>query len=395
MKILIVSQYFWPEDFRINDIALGLKESGHEVEILTGVPNYPKGKVFDGFSIFDKKYKSYNGMRVYRTPMISRGKGSFKLALNYISFMIIGTFRIIPLMFKKYDRVLVFQVSPITSAIPAIFISKIKKIPSYIYVQDLWPETFYSIVNISNLKLRKLMKVFCMKVYNSFSNILIASEGYRDILKKDRINNEKIEYFPQWAEDFYSTNLNLKDISDEFIVTFAGNIGKAQSVETIVKAAELIEKRNLPIIFNIIGDGSEFNNIKDIIKKLNLKNINLFGRKPSSEMPKYFSESDGLIVTLSNEEILKVTLPAKVQSYMASGKPILGAISGEGNKVIRQSNCGLVVESKDYEGLAKNIINLYSMSVQERSLLGKNGKKYFDNNFTRDKLLNRLEKIMN
>lgn len=395
MKILIVSQYFWPEDFRINDIALGLKESGHEVEILTGVPNYPKGKVFDGFSIFDKKYKSYKGMRVYRTPMISRGKGSFKLALNYISFMIMGTFRIIPLMFKKYDRVFVFQISPITSAIPAIFISKIKKIPSYIYIQDLWPETFYSIVNISNLKLRKLMKVFCIKVYNSFSNILIASEGYRDILKKDRINNEKIEYFPQWAEDFYSNNLSLKDISNEFIVTFAGNIGKAQSVETIVKAAEVIEKRSLPIIFNIIGDGSEFNNIKDIIKKLNLKNINLLGRKPSSEMPKYFSESDGLIVTLSNEEILKVTLPAKVQSYMASGKPILGAISGEGNKVIRASNCGLVVESKDYEGLAKNIINLYSMSVQERNLLGKNGKKYFDNNFTRDKLLNRLEKIMN
>ncbi len=239
------------------------------------------------------------------------------------------------------------------------------------------------------------MKVFCIKVYNSFSNILIASEGYRDILKKDRINNEKIEYFPQWAEDFYSINLSLKDISNKFIVTFAGNIGKAQSVETIVKAAEVIEKRSLPIIFNIIGDGSEFNNIKDIIKKLNLKNINLLGRKPSSEMPKYFSESDGLIVTLSNEEILKVTLPAKVQSYMASGKPILGAISGEGNKVIRASNCGLVVESKDYEGLAKNIINLYSMSVQERNLLGKNGKKYFDNNFTRDKLLNRLEKIMN
>ena len=394
MKILIVSQYFWPEDFRVNDIALGLKESGHEVEILTGIPNYPQGKVFDGFSIFKKEYKAYKGMRVYRTLMLPRRNGSINLALNYISFMIMATFRIIPLMFKKYDRVFVFQISPITSAIPAILISKIKRIPSYVYIQDLWPETFYSIVNISNLKLRKFMKAFCIKVYNSFSNILIASEGYRDILNKDGIEDKKIEYFPQWAEDFYLNNLCIKDRSNEFIVTFAGNIGKAQNVETIIKAAELIEKRTLPIIFNIIGDGSDFVNIKNQVKKLNLKKINLLGRKPSSEMPKYFSESDGLIVTLNDEEILKVTLPANVQSYMASGKPILGAISGEGNKIIKESNCGLVVDSKDYEGLAENIIKLYNMSVHERKILGENGKEYFNNNFTRKKLLDKLNKII-
>lgn len=395
MKILVVTQYFWPEEFRINDICKGLVEKGHEVEVLTGLPNYPEGKLYDGYSIFKRGPKEYENIKIRRTPMVPRGKNSsIMLALNYLSFMICGSIKIIPMMFKKYDRIFVFQVSPITTAIPAIIMAKIKNIPSYIYIQDLWPQTFYSIVNIENQKIKNILKKFCNKIYDSFDKLLIASSGYKDILVKEGISDTKFEYFPQWAEDFYS-NVKSKDIIREnFKVTFAGNIGKAQSVDTIIKAANLA-KEHKNIKWEIIGDGSEFDNIKKLVKEYSLENtVELLGRKPAIDMPKYFSNTDGLIVTLKNEDILKVTLPAKVQSYMAAGKPIIASVTGEGNNVIKKSNCGLAGEAEDYKSLYDNVIKLYNMSEVERNTLGMNGKEYFNKNFTREILMNQLEEIM-
>ncbi|MDM0488379.1 glycosyltransferase family 4 protein [Clostridium perfringens] len=395
MKILVVTQYFWPEEFRINDICKGLKEAGHDVEVLTGLPNYPEGKIYKGYSWFKKGVKEYNGIKIMRVPMIPRGKNSsMMLALNYVSFMVNASLKSLTLMGKKYDRVFVFQVSPITSAVPAIILSKLKKIPSYIYIQDLWPETFYSIINIKNKKVRSKMKNICNKIYNSFDKLLMASKGYEDILLKEGFNKNKFEYFPQWAEDFYSESLKKVSENRIFTVTFAGNIGKAQSVDTIIEAANLA-KENKNIKWQIIGDGSEFENIKDLVKKYSLENtVDLLGRKPAKDMPKYFSSSDGLIVTLKNEEILKVTLPAKVQSYMAAGKPIIAAISGEGSRIIKESKSGLVGEAEDYKALYENVIKLYDMKENERICIGNNGKEFFKENFTRDKLLNQLEVIM-
>ncbi|EGT0681625.1 glycosyltransferase family 4 protein [Clostridium perfringens] len=395
MKILVVTQYFWPEEFRINDICKGLKEAGHDVEVLTGLPNYPEGKIYKGYSWFKKGVKEYNGIKIIRVPMIPRGKNSsMMLALNYVSFMVNASLKALTLIGKKYDRVFVFQVSPITSAVPAIILSKLKKIPSYIYIQDLWPETFYSIINIKNKKIRSKMKNICNKIYNSFDKLLIASKGYEDILLKEGFKKEKFEYFPQWAEDFYSENLKKVSENRIFTVTFAGNIGKAQSVNTIIEAANLA-KENKNIKWQIIGDGSEFENIKYLVKKYSLEStVDLLGRKPAKDMPKYFSSSDGLIVTLKNEEILKVTLPAKVQSYMAAGKPIIAAISGEGSRTIKESKSGLVGEAEDYKALYENVIKLYDMNENERIRIGNNGKEFFKENFTRDKLLNQLEVIM-
>lgn len=395
MKILVVTQYFWPEEFRINDICKGLKEAGHDVEVLTGLPNYPEGKIYKGYSWFKKGVKEYNGIKIIRVPMIPRGKNSsMMLALNYVSFMVNASLKALTLIGKKYDRVFVFQVSPITSAVPAIILSKLKKIPSYIYIQDLWPETFYSIINIKNKKIRSKMKNICNKIYNSFDKLLIASKGYEDILLKEGFKKEKFEYFPQWAEDFYSENLKKVSENRIFTVTFAGNIGKAQSVNTIIEAANLA-KENKNIKWQIIGDGSEFENIKYLVKKYSLEStVDLLGRKPAKDMPKYFSSSDGLIVTLKNEEILKVTLPAKVQSYMAAGKPIIAAISGEGSRTIKESKSGLVGEAEDYKALYENVIKLYDMNENERIRIGNNGKEFFKENFTRDKVLNQLEVIM-
>lgn len=396
MKILVVTQYFWPEEFRINDICDGLYEKGHTLDILTGMPNYPYGKFFEGYSFFNRGQKEYNNMKIDRCYLVPRGENSsIKLALNYISFVITSLFHIPKYLTKKYSNIFVFNTSPITSAIPAIIISKLKKIPSTIYIQDLWPETFYSIVNINNKYIRKIMKKVCTIIYNSFDQLLIASEGYRNILIESGIDEKKIIYFPQWAEDLYSQeniqHTESNSIEDKFIVTFAGNIGKAQSVDTIIEAANLA-KENKNIEWNILGDGSEFSNISDLVEKYNLhENVNLLGRKPVSEMPKYFSKSDALIVTLKDTDILRITLPAKVQSYMASGKPLIGAISGAGKEVIEKSKSGLAVSAEDFKGLYESVICLYNMTNEERRNIGLKGKKYFDENFKREMLLDKLE----
>lgn len=400
MKTLVVTQYFWPEEFRINDICEGLVEKGHAVEVLTGLPNYPQGKLFDGYSFLSRGPKKYKGIKINRCYLIERGQNSsIKLALNYISFAITSLFHIPKLMTKKFDNIFVFQVSPITTAIPAIVLSKLKKIPSSIYIQDLWPETFYSIVNIKNEKIKNIFKKICIKIYNSFDQIAIASEGYRDILVKSGISNEKIVYLPQWAEDIYSEDMDISDSiieknEDDFIITFAGNIGKAQSVDTIIKSANIC-KKNSKIKWVILGDGSEFEYIKSLVEKYNLhETVKLLGRKPSIDMPKYFAQSDALIVTLKDTDILRITLPAKVQSYMASGKPIIGAISGAGMETIKISKCGLVSEAEDFNSLSSKADKLYNMDKLDRENLGMNGKIYFKSNFERNMLLDRLENYL-
>lgn len=396
MKILVVSQYFWPEEFRINDICEGFIQQGHEVEVLTGIPNYPQGKFFNGYSLFKMGVREYKGVKIRRVPLIPRGKDNLiMLGLNYISYTITASIASLGLLFNRYDRVFVFQLSPITLAIPGIIVSKIKKIPSFIYVQDLWPESLFTIKEVNNKGIKNILNKICSRIYKSFDKLLITSKSFEDKLIEKGIDRAKIEYFPQWAEDFYSnTKVEQKKRNNNFVVTFAGNIGKAQSVNTIIEAANLA-KDNKNIIWNILGDGSDFNYIKELVHKYSIQDtVKLLGRKPSSEMPKYFSESDALIVTLRNDEVLRATLPAKVQSYMASGKPILAAISGEGNRIIKDSNCGLVGEAEDHIKLYENVIKLFNMSEEERNILGNNGKEYFKNNFTREKLLSQLEVIM-
>ncbi|MBU3090139.1 glycosyltransferase family 4 protein [Clostridium gasigenes] len=399
MKILVVTQYFWPEEFRINDICEGLIEKGHEVEVLTGIPNYPYGKFYDGYSFLKKGKREYKGIKIKRVPIIPRGKDGFiKLALNYMSYTVSASIATARLLFNRYDRVFVFQLSPITLAIPGIIISKIKKIPSTIYIQDLWPESLYCIKEVSSEKVKSILDRLCMKIYNSFDNVLITSNGFKEKLIDRGMEKEKITYLPQWAEEFYRKEneyYNMELESEVLTVTFAGNIGKAQSVSTIIEAAKLA-KNNKKIKWQIIGDGSEFENIKDLVKKYSLEEtVYILGRKPAKDMPMYFSKANGLIVTLANEDILKATLPAKVQSYMASGKPIIAAISGEGNDVIKESCCGLVGEAEDYRKLYENVIELYNMNLDQRKKLGDNGKKFFEENFTREILLNKLNEIIN
>lgn len=401
MKILVVSQYFWPEEFRINDICKGLIEEGHEVDVLTAIPNYPGGEYFEGFSFFKRGKKDYEGINIRRCFCVPRGKNNkLKLIFNYISFALSSIFHIPFILKNKYDKVLVYQLSPITMAIPAIIIKKIKKIPMDMYILDLWPESLLSTVNIGSKKIKDIMFKFCKKIYKQADGIYITSKGFKKKLVSYGIEEEKITYLPQWAEDIYKDAVIEEDTElenlckDKFNILFAGNVGKAQSIDTIINAANIC-KENKSIQWIIVGDGSEKNICEQKVRDLNLKeNVIFLGRKPLQDMPKYYNVADALLVTLGNDELFKITVPAKVQSYMASGKPLLGAISGEGKGIIEESNCGLACEAEDYNKLAQLAQKMYEMNIEERKMLGENGIKYFKENFDREILLKKINTLL-
>lgn len=401
MKILVVSQYFWPEEFRINDICKGLIEEGHEVDVLTAIPNYPGGEYFEGFSLLKRGEKNYEGINVRRCFCVPRGKNSkLKLIFNYISFALSSTFHIPFILKNKYDKVLVYQLSPITMAIPAIIFKKIKKIPMDMYILDLWPESLLSTVNIGSKKIKDAMFKFCKKIYKQADRIYITSKGFKKKLVSYGIEEEKITYLPQWAEDIYKDAVIENDneleqlCKGKFNILFAGNVGKAQSIDTIINAANIC-KENQSIQWIIVGDGSEKKICEQKVKDLNLKeNVIFLGRKPLQDMPKYYDVADALLVTLGNDELFKITVPAKVQSYMASGKPLLGAISGEGKDVIEDSNCGLACEAEDYKELAQLAQEMYEMNIEERKMLGENGIRYFKENFDREILLKKINALL-
>ena len=396
MKILIITPHFWPEEFRVNDIAKGLKEKGHTVDVMTNIPNYPFGKYFDGYSVFNNRNQNYEGIRIKRLFVIPRGNSSkIMLILNYISFMLSSILNVPWILLQKYDRIMVYQTTPITVAIPAIIIKLISKVKIHIYILDLWPETLFTIVNIKNKLFRKTANKICSYIYNSFDKIYVSSKGF--ISKLDNIEKNRIVYMPQWAEDLYKESVNEEDLEisklykNKTNIVFAGNIGKAQSIDTIIQAAN-ISKSNQKIQWIVLGDGSEKNYLDNKVEALKLTNIKVLGRKPVGEMPKYFSKADALLVTLTKDELFKITVPAKVQSYMAAGKPVIGCISGEGKQLIEEAKCGFTCEAEDYKSLAKIAENISNMSKDELSKLGLNSINYFNENFERNIVLNKLEK---
>jgi glycosyltransferase involved in cell wall biosynthesis len=403
MNILVVSQYFWPENFRINDICLSLRERHHDITVLTGLPNVPEGKFYKGYSWFKKGVREYNGIKIVRVPITPRGKNNFPLlTINCLSFFINALFYIPTLARQNFDCIFMFQVSPISSAIPALLLKKIKKIPAHIYVQDIWPESMYYLLNLKRNDgfIFRFFDRICSYIYKGFSRCYISSRAFREILLKKGVAPHQIVYFPQWSEQDnvmeYDTVLS-RDLGlnrDDFVLTFTGNIGRAQGFDMILKVAENIKKKgyeNIKWLF--VGDGTELDNIKEHIKKsYYLKDIVITtGWKPVEDMPRYYSISNALIVVLKEDFIARITLPSKVQSYMAAGKPIIASLGDEGAYVIRESDSGFVSELGDAQGFEDNILELYRMAPQKRAILGNNALRYSSKMFDREKLIQFLE----
>ena len=397
MKILFISQYFYPENLRINDLVFSLKERGHHIEVLTGKPNYPSGIYAKGYSWGDPSFEVINKVPVYRTNLFLRGRGNgLRLILNYLSFVYFGFFRLVKLK-GHFDKVFIYAPSPITVGLLGIIAAKKFKCKSYLWIHDLWPESVKVAGGINNKFILGMIDQMTRFIYKKTDLLLIQSPFFKKYLEKQKVDLKKVIYYPYYAETFYrpvSYSIKVKNkFPDGFNVLFAGNIGMAQSFDTIVEAIDLIKKEQINII--VLGDGRDKERLQEKIKTLGLSHKFYFlGSHPPESMPEYFAVADALLITLKKAEIFSYTIPGKLQSYLACGKPIIGALDGIGKKIIEDSNSGLCSDAEDIVELSGNILKIYKMSSNELLTHGKNGLKYFNNNFNKEKLLNDFEVIL-
>ena len=400
MRLLIVSQYFWPEDFRINELVRDFSEKGHELTILTGVPNYPEGKIFPEYKKNKKAFIKFGTCRIIRIPAFPRGSNKLSLFLNYLSFVVLGSLYGLFYSSKiKFDLIFVFEPSPIFVCIPAILLKWLKKKPITLWVLDLWPQTL-SAVGIFKKKsiFIRFIGLIVRFIYRNCDLILGQSRSFVKEIRKFSDSPEKVKYFPNWYENIYSQSnyslaeeIEIKD--DTFKIMFAGNIGEAQDFPTILRAMKAIKGSNISLY--LIGDGRKSGWVRDNIRALNLQSsIKVLGRFPSARMPEFFLHADALLVSLKPDEIFDKTIPGKLQSYLASKKPVIGVLNGEGKKVILESECGKVVTPGNHLGLAKAIEEMNSMPKSELLLMGENGFNYAKENFEKEKLYKDLQKWM-
>jgi len=396
MKILIFSQHFFPENFRINEIAKDLNNKfSHKVVVITGKPNYPSGIIFAGYKT---KFRDlWDGIDVYRVPMWPRKSGGYlNLILNYLSYIFFSTLSSIFLLSRfKPDVVFCYATSPLLQAIPAIIYSKLFRSKMVLNIQDLWPESLSATNYIKNKTLIILVGYLCKLIYHFSDLILVQSKSFEKKISKE-IGSKKIIYWPNSVDSIFLEMVSKNNVSipclernDKFTVMFSGNIGRAQSTDTIINIAKLLEiYTNIQIV--MVGDGSQRKDMMDKVESCSLKNINFIGIYPLRDMPYILSKANLLLVTLANREIFSLTVPSKLQAYLASGRPIVGSLNGEGAELIHKSNSGIVVEAENPVMLARAILEMKNKSNEELVRLGSNGRSYFKKHFLHDKLLEKL-----
>lgn len=402
MNILVVSQYFWPETFRINELVSDLVSDGHSVTVLTGEPNYPSGNFYQDYLDDKESFGVYNGAKVVRAKIFPRKSGWFNLVLNYLSFMFSGTFKVKSALGNEiFDVVFVFQLSPITLAVPGIYYKKIKNVPLVMWVQDLWPESMKAVGAVKNKFILNLVSKFVGWIYSKCDVIFVQSKYFEVEIKKHN-STVPIFYLPNWYDGVFDKSKFFQhdfcpDKLGFFDIVFAGNVGEAQDFPSILKAFSLVSNLNVRLI--VLGSGSKFEWVKSEVKRLDLEEkVILLGAFPLNYMPKFFEYADALLVSLKKSEIFSMTLPSKVQSYMASGRPILAMLDGVGAETIIESESGLVCEAGDYESLANNIKLLSQMSLEKLINMGEKGKNFAATNFDKDvirkELLDRISALL-
>lgn len=373
----------------------------HRVTILTGIPNYPTGKWFEGYGLKSCGEQDWDGLRIVRIPMLRRmqGKG-WQLALNYLSFAFSASFFGPILCRGKFDLIFVFEPSPFTVGLPGIVMRKIKKAPMMFWVQDLWPESLTATGAVKSRAILRLVGRMVRAIYRRCDQVLVQSEAFVDPAVEAGARRDRVRYFPNWAEDFYqpvklsSDSPEHSEVPEGFRIIFAGNLGAAQSLDTIVEAAEELRDRE-DIQWIMIGDGRKMEWMVQEVKRRGLEEIvHFLGRKKPEVMPRYFTMADALLVTLRPDPVFSLTIPSKVQTYLACGRPVLAAMDGEGARIINESKCGLAVAAGDTQGLADAVRQIHDMSQQERDEIGKHGRSYYNKYFDRKLLVNNLENWM-
>jgi glycosyltransferase involved in cell wall biosynthesis len=390
VKVLVFTQYFWPENFHINSVVENLRDKGIEVTVLTGKPNYPEGEFPPGYSAWGIKREDFRGIPVVRIPMLARGQGSaVSLFLNYLSFVFSGiVFAPQALKQHAFDIVFVYAPSPILQALPAIYFAKRSQIPLVVWVQDLWPDVLRATGRVSNPWLLRKVDSVVRYIYRHADGILIQSEGFRSSIASKITDESRIHFLPNSARDPLVEpsvpspwDALAKSIADSFSVVFTGNIGAAQSCETIVEAAQLL-RNELDIKFFLIGTGSAVDVIGRKIRELRLDNVVLTGPLPPQAMPSVMAAASTLLLTLRADPFVSETIPSKLQSYLASKKPILVCAEGMPARIVEIARAGKVCKADDGIGLARSVLSMRNTPMVERNAYGVNARAYFDQHFS-------------
>lgn len=401
MRILILSQYFWPENFQINDIARGLRDTGHEVVVVTGLPNYPGGKFFPGYGYGGPYQDSFDGIEVRRAPLIPRGNsGKLRLLLNFATMALSHTLLAPWLTRGEFDVLLVYEPSPITIGIPARFIKRLKGVPLAFWVQDLWPQSLSATQSIRSGWILDSVDRLVRWIYRGCDRVLVQSRAFISPIEAQGVASHRIAYMPNIADAVYrrqspaADDPATKEFPAGFRVVYAGNIGAAQDFPTILNAAETLrERQNIQWI--IIGEGRMRGWVESEISNRGLQStVKLLGSRPAEQMPSYFSHADVLLASLRREPIFAYTIPSKIQSYLACGKPIIAALDGEGARVVREADAGWTVPAEDSNALAKAVLTASQMDHRQLEIMGSRAEQYFHAHFDRKMLLSRLENAL-
>lgn len=399
MNLLVVSQYYYPEQFRINDICKEWVKRGHKVTVVTGIPNYPQGKFYNGYGLLKKKKEEFDGVNIIRLPIIPRGKKTLTLMLNYISFVVSGFF-FSKFTRKKFDKVFIYEVSPMMQAYVGIWYAKRKKIDCNLYVMDLWPESIELATGLSNKTLIRLIGKMVDNIYKNCDTIFTSSQSFADTIEKRGHSREKIKFWPQYAEEFYKPiaveNEDLQEIDndDYFKIVFAGNVGYAQGLDILIESAKILKQKKIMARFYIIGDGRAKKELQIEVKQNKLENyVRFIEKKPANEIPKYYSKCDMAFLSLKNDKISNQILPAKLQSYLACGIPILGCVGGETKKILEESQAGVCVEY-DAQEIVKTIEKIIKMKKEDYDNMKKNAIQFFKCNYDKTMLLDTMDKYL-
>ena len=398
MKILFVCQYFYPEVFRGNDIAFHWAEEGHDVHVMTGIPNYPNGVFHKGYGIFKKRHEVVNGVNVTRLPIVPRGNNKIMLMLNYFSYLFVAwVYVLFHAVFHKYDRVFVQQLSPVMMSAPGVLYKRIRKVPLYTWVLDLWPESLTAAGGINNKYVLAFFRHYVKSEYKHSDMILISSRSFEKSILEYGNYKDKVVYYPQWSDGNNGAIVvpeNAPAIPKGFKLMFAGAVGEAHGFECTMQAA-LLTKEHKDIKWIIVGDGRKLDWVKQFVKDNELEETVLtLGRYPSDTMPWFFNQADVMLVTLNDDPLFKLYAPAKISSYMATAKPIVAVLNGEGAEVIKEADCGWVLSAGDAEGFAKLAIELSTIEKNVLKSKGENALKYYNEHFVKEKCLKKIDQTM-
>lgn len=405
-RLLVATQYFYPENFRINDMCLEWVKRGYDVTVLTGIPNYPVGDIYEGYKR-EYKEEEWNGIHIIRLPVHERGHSLLTLFLNCFTYVYYGKKWVKKVVKENngnfpYDTFFTYEVSPMTQALVGVYATKKYGVKSILYVQDLWPENVIEIMGITTPIVIKPIENMVKKIYRDTNMIFATSESFVKVIQ-DKIENkadiDKVKYWPQYAEDFYKS-LKKNKLNDKFRICFTGNIGKTQGLDILAKTAKLIrndynlQSKKIDIEFVIVGDGRQKEEFIKSIKENDVEDMFvLMGKKSAHEIPEILSTCDVAFLSFANIDLFKMTIPAKLQSYMACGMPILASADGETKNIIETAKCGICSKIGNAASLVDGIYYLIN-NIGTLTIMGNNARNYYEVNFQKQKLMDYIEEYM-